>query len=67
MTVGGVSINIHDHGAALDEKRTRVHCNYCGKVMSGFSRLKYHLGGIRGGVVPCEKVPEKVRVHVARI
>ncbi|XP_024460971.1 uncharacterized protein LOC112328187 isoform X2 [Populus trichocarpa] len=61
MTAGEVSINIHDHGAALDEKKKRVQCNYCGKVLSGFSRLKYHVGGIRGDVVPCEKVAENVR------
>ncbi|KAJ6732661.1 HAT TRANSPOSON SUPERFAMILY PROTEIN [Salix koriyanagi] len=47
MTAGEVSINIYDHGVALDEKKQRVQCNYCGKVMSGFSRLKYHVGGIR--------------------
>jgi hypothetical protein len=61
MTAGEVSINIHDHGAALDEKKKRVQCNYCGKVLSGFSRLKYHVGGIQGDVVPCEKVAENVR------
>ncbi|KAG5241023.1 HAT transposon superfamily protein [Salix suchowensis] len=61
MTAGEVSINIYDHGVALDEKKQRVQCNYCGKVMSGFSRLKYHVGGIRGDVVPCEKVAVNVR------
>ncbi|KAF9678129.1 hypothetical protein SADUNF_Sadunf07G0002900 [Salix dunnii] len=61
MTAGEVYINIYDHGAALDEKKKRVRCNYCGKVVSGFSRLKYHVGGIRGDVVPCEKVAVNVR------
>lgn len=25
------------------------------------SRLKYHLGGVRGNVLPCEKVPQDVK------
>ncbi|XP_027095656.1 uncharacterized protein [Coffea arabica] len=53
-------VKIQDHGTALDEKKTRIRCNYCGKVVSGFSRLKYHLGGIRGNVVPCVQVPNNV-------
>ncbi|KAG9450156.1 hypothetical protein H6P81_010121 [Aristolochia fimbriata] len=53
--------NIHNHGTVIDKKRTRVQCNYCGKGMSGFSRLKYHLGGVRGDVLPCDKVPSNLQ------
>ncbi|KAK3206631.1 hypothetical protein Dsin_020677 [Dipteronia sinensis] len=60
MAAAHASFNVRDHGTAQSEKN-RVQCNYCCKVMSGFSRLKYHLGGIRGDVTPCEKVPENVR------
>ncbi|KAJ9145619.1 hypothetical protein P3X46_027982 [Hevea brasiliensis] len=61
MSTGESSINIHDHGTSLDKKKIRVQCNYCGKVVSGFFRLKCHLGGVRKDVVPCEKVPENVK------
>ncbi|KAK1587778.1 hypothetical protein Q3G72_016743 [Acer saccharum] len=60
MAAADASFDVRDHGTAQSEKN-RVQCNYCCKVMSGFSRLKYHLGGIRGDVTPCEKVPENVR------
>lgn len=60
MAASEGSINVHDHGMALD-KRYRVQCNYCGKVVSTFFRLKYHLGGVRGDVAPCENVPQNVR------
>ncbi|KAF5452866.1 hypothetical protein F2P56_027824 [Juglans regia] len=55
------SIDVRDHGMSLDKKKGRVQCNYCGKVVSGFFRLKCHLGGIRGDVIPCENAPQKVR------
>uniref|UniRef100_A0A5B6ZU29 DUF659 domain-containing protein n=1 Tax=Davidia involucrata TaxID=16924 RepID=A0A5B6ZU29_DAVIN len=61
MAANEGSINVHDHGLALDEQKRRVKCNYCGKVVSGFTRLKCHLGGIRGDVVPCEEVPTNVK------
>lgn len=54
-------INVHDHGTTLDVKRSKVQCNYCAKVVSGFFRLKCHLGGIRGDVAPCEKAPANVK------
>uniref|UniRef100_A0A6P4AC26 uncharacterized protein LOC107428089 n=1 Tax=Ziziphus jujuba TaxID=326968 RepID=A0A6P4AC26_ZIZJJ len=54
-------INVRDHGKTLDGKRSKVQCNYCAKVMSGFFRLKCHLGGIRGDVTPCEKAPANVK------
>ncbi|KAI9194528.1 hypothetical protein LWI28_006838 [Acer negundo] len=60
MAAADASFNVRDHGTAQSEK-SRVQCNYCCKLMSGFSRLKHHLGGIRGDVTPCEKVPENVR------
>lgn len=59
MAASEGSINVHDHGTAL-EKKYRVQCNYCGKVVSTFFRLKCHLGGVRGDVTPCEHVPQNV-------
>ncbi|EEF32010.1 uncharacterized protein LOC8287228 [Ricinus communis] len=59
MATGKGFINTYDHGTALE--KNRVQCNYCGKVVSGITRLKCHLGGIRKDVVPCEKVPENVK------
>ncbi|KAI8544867.1 hypothetical protein RHMOL_Rhmol08G0328200 [Rhododendron molle] len=61
MTETEVAINIHDHGMTLDDRKRRVQCNYCAKVVSGFSRLKCHLGGVRGDVAPCEEVPTGVK------
>ncbi|XP_057967557.1 uncharacterized protein LOC131157427 [Malania oleifera] len=61
MDASEVSVNVHDHGKPLDERKKKVQCNYCAKVVSGFSRLKYHIGGIRGDVTPCEQVPPNVR------
>ncbi|XP_068638276.1 uncharacterized protein [Aristolochia californica] len=61
MDVNNESHNMHNHGIVIDKKKSRVQCNYCDKVMSGFSRLKYHLGGVRGDVLPCEKVPCNLR------
>ncbi|KAF5466243.1 hypothetical protein F2P56_016188 [Juglans regia] len=61
MAAGEGPINVHDHGTALDKKHFRVQCNYCGKVVSGFFRLKCHLGGIRGDVTPCENAPQNVK------
>ncbi|OMO73861.1 putative Zinc finger, BED-type [Corchorus olitorius] len=55
------SIDVHDHGTTVKSKGQRVQCNYCGKEMSGFYRLKCHLGCIRGDVAPCERVPENVK------
>ncbi|XP_059641619.1 uncharacterized protein LOC132283648 [Cornus florida] len=62
MAANEVSIDVHDHGMALDGQKGRVKCNYCDKVISsGFSRLRYHLGGIRGDVSPCMEVPAVVK------
>ena len=36
-------------------------CKYCGEVVSGFFRLKCHLGGIRGDVTHCENAPQNVK------
>ncbi|WOK95129.1 hypothetical protein Cni_G03836 [Canna indica] len=50
-----------EHGVAQDEKRKKVKCNYCGKVVSGgIYRLKQHLARISGEVTYCRKAPEEV-------
>ncbi|CAD5181794.1 unnamed protein product [Musa acuminata subsp. malaccensis] len=50
-----------EHGVAQDEKRKKVKCNYCGKIVSGgIYRLKQHLARISGEVTYCKKAPEEV-------
>ncbi|KAI3696565.1 hypothetical protein L6452_28935 [Arctium lappa] len=50
-----------EHGTAQDEKKKKVRCNYCGKVVSGgIYRLKQHLARVSGEVTYCEKAPEEV-------
>ncbi|CAI9776165.1 unnamed protein product [Fraxinus pennsylvanica] len=50
-----------EHGAAQDERKKKVRCNYCGKVVSGgIYRLKQHLARISGEVTYCDKAPEEV-------
>ncbi|VVA97443.1 unnamed protein product [Arabis nemorensis] len=58
---GTFFMDIHEHGICVDKKRRRVKCNYCGKELHSFTRLKFHLGGIRGDVAPCEQVADTVR------
>ncbi|CDY43381.1 BnaA01g30120D [Brassica napus] len=54
-------MDIHEHGVCVDKKKQRVKCNYCGKEVQGFSRLKFHLGGVSGDVTLCEQVTFNVR------
>ncbi|URD93665.1 hypothetical protein MUK42_32539, partial [Musa troglodytarum] len=50
-----------EHGVAQDEKRKKVKCNYCGKIVSGgIYRLKQHLARISGEVTYCKKASEEV-------
>jgi DNA-directed RNA polymerase subunit RPC12/RpoP len=50
-----------EHGIAQDEKKKKVKCNYCGKIVSGgIYRLKQHLARLSGEVTYCEKAPEEV-------
>ncbi|KAI4335080.1 hypothetical protein L6164_013761 [Bauhinia variegata] len=54
-----------DHGAAQDERKKKVKCNYCGKVVSGgIYRLKQHLARVSGEVTYCEKAPEEVYIKM---
>ncbi|KAI3950946.1 hypothetical protein MKW92_051412 [Papaver armeniacum] len=52
------------HYTVVDKKKGRVRCNYCGKEVSGSTRLKQHLGGIGKDVLHCVKVPEDVKVQM---
>ncbi|KAK4837998.1 hypothetical protein QYF36_010245 [Acer negundo] len=45
-------IDVHDHGIASPDEKDKVACNYCGKEVNGFYRLKCHLGHLRGDVKP---------------
>ncbi|XP_042475900.1 uncharacterized protein LOC122057736 isoform X2 [Macadamia integrifolia] len=54
-----------EHGIAQDERKKKVKCNYCEKVVSGgIYRLKQHLARISGEVAYCRKVPEEVCVKM---
>ncbi|KAI3963684.1 hypothetical protein MKW98_021924 [Papaver atlanticum] len=62
-------IDIRDHGTILVKKKgrvTRVRCNYCAKEICNYSRLRQHLGGIRGNVLPCVEVPEVIKVQMKK-
>ncbi|XP_047982241.1 uncharacterized protein LOC125223238 isoform X1 [Salvia hispanica] len=54
-----------DHGVAQDDKKKKVRCNYCGKVVSGgIYRLKQHLARLSGEVTYCDKAPDEVRLKM---
>lgn len=54
-----------EHGVAQDDKKKKVRCNYCGKVVSGgIYRLKQHLARLSGEVTYCEKAPDEARVKM---
>ncbi|KAK2983482.1 hypothetical protein RJ640_006495, partial [Escallonia rubra] len=54
------------HGVMINGGRQKIKCNYCHKIIlgGGISRLKQHLAGERGNVIPCEEVPENVKVEM---
>ena len=53
-----------EHFEVVDVQKRRVKCKWCHRIMSGgISRGKEHLGGIKGNVMICPKVPEKIRVQ----
>ncbi|KAE9455557.1 hypothetical protein C3L33_12539, partial [Rhododendron williamsianum] len=50
-----------EHGIAQDERKKKVRCNYCAKIVSGgIYRLKQHLARLSGEVTYCDKAPEEV-------
>lgn len=54
-----------EHGVAQDEKKKKVKCNYCGKIVSGgIYRLKQHLARVSGEVTYCDKAPEEVYLRM---
>ncbi|CAA0841959.1 hAT dimerisation domain-containing protein [Striga hermonthica] len=54
-----------EHGVAQDDRKKKVRCNYCGKVVSGgIYRLKQHLARISGEVTCCDKAPDDVRLKM---
>ncbi|KZV33648.1 hypothetical protein F511_12347 [Dorcoceras hygrometricum] len=49
-----------EHGVAQDDRKKKVRCNYCGKVVSGgIYRLKQHIARLSGEVTYCDKAPEE--------
>uniref|UniRef100_A0A1J3F2C9 BED-type domain-containing protein n=1 Tax=Noccaea caerulescens TaxID=107243 RepID=A0A1J3F2C9_NOCCA len=54
-----------EHGVAQDERKKKVKCNYCNKIVSGgINRFKQHLARIPGEVAPCKAAPEEVYVKI---
>ncbi|KAK7304043.1 hypothetical protein RJT34_15047 [Clitoria ternatea] len=54
-----------EHGIAQDERKKKVKCNYCEKVVSGgINRFKQHLARIPGEVAPCKNAPEDVYLKI---
>ncbi|XP_020889098.1 uncharacterized protein LOC110230454 isoform X2 [Arabidopsis lyrata subsp. lyrata] len=54
-----------EHGVAQDERKKKVKCNYCNKIVSGgINRFKQHLARIPGEVAPCKNAPEEVYVKI---
>ncbi|KAG6667853.1 uncharacterized protein LOC122316952 [Carya illinoinensis] len=54
-----------EHGIAQDERKKKVKCNYCGKIVSGgIYRLKQHLARVSGEVTYCDKAPEEVYLRM---
>ncbi|XXG80382.1 hypothetical protein AAC387_Pa09g1268 [Persea americana] len=50
-----------EHGVAQDDRKKKVKCNYCGKVVSGgIYRLKQHLARVSSEVTYCNNAPEDV-------
>ncbi|KAK1274799.1 hypothetical protein QJS04_geneDACA004178 [Acorus gramineus] len=56
--------HIEDHGMALDKEKKRVKCKYCEKELSGFNRLKHHLGDVGSDVLGCEQVPADIKARM---
>lgn len=54
-----------DHGVAQDERKKKVKCNYCEKIVSGgINRFKQHIARIPGEVAPCKNAPEEVYLKI---
>ncbi|KAK9288436.1 hypothetical protein L1049_016893 [Liquidambar formosana] len=54
-----------EHGIAQDERKKKVKCNYCEKIVSGgINRFKQHLARIPGEVAPCKNAPEEVYLKI---
>ncbi|KAL9240750.1 hypothetical protein vseg_014934 [Gypsophila vaccaria] len=54
-----------EHGVAQDERKKKVKCNYCGKIVSGgINRFKQHLARIPGEVAPCKNAPAEVYLKI---
>ncbi|KAI3963678.1 hypothetical protein MKW98_021918 [Papaver atlanticum] len=66
MAANEVIASVHDHCTVVEKVNNRVTlaCNYCGKIVSCYSRLKKHLAGTGGDVSPCVDVPENIKVQM---
>ncbi|XP_026403861.1 uncharacterized protein LOC113299129 isoform X2 [Papaver somniferum] len=66
MAGNEVIASVHDHCTVVEKVNNRVTltCNYCGKTVSCYSRLKKHLAGTGGDVSPCIDVPENIKVQM---
>lgn len=56
-----------EHCIAQDEKKKRVKCIYCERVITGgINRFKQHLARIPGEVASCKKAPEEVYLKIKK-
>lgn len=54
-----------EHGVPQDERKKKVKCNYCEKIVSGgINRFKQHLARIPGEVAYCKNAPEEVYLKI---
>nr|GEV40965.1 alanine--tRNA ligase [Tanacetum cinerariifolium] len=54
-----------EHGIPRDDRKKKVKCNYCDKIVSGgINRFKQHLARIPGEVAPCKSAPEDVYLKI---
>lgn len=54
-----------EHGIPRDDRKKKVKCNYCDKIVSGgINRFKQHLARIPGEVAPCKNAPEDVYLKI---
>ncbi|AEE75277.1 putative transcription factor/ chromatin remodeling BED-type(Zn) family [Arabidopsis thaliana] len=59
--MAGTVVDVREHGICVDKKKSRVKCNYCGKEMNSFHRLKHHLGAVGTDVTHCDQVSLTLR------
>ncbi|XXG77329.1 hypothetical protein AAC387_Pa08g1502 [Persea americana] len=57
------------YGSVDPTNNKHVICRFCNKVIKGgrITRLKEHLGGVKGDIAPCKNVPGDVKWQMERV